>query len=401
MTTTPTTPPPTSDDGGVTPRGTRRADAARDHLWLHFARHSGLYEGNDVPIIVRGRGCAASGTTRAGATSTAWPGCSSSRWATAGSELADVAARQAGRARLLPTVVLRPSAGDRPRRAAGGLRPWRPQPGLLHHRRRRGGRDGVEARQAVLEAGRKADEAQGHLPSGRVPRHSAGRVVDHRHPGSEAGVRAAGPWRDQGAEHEPLPRARSRARRRQGVRSVGGRPDRGSDPVRGSGHGSGGVPRAGAELRWLLPAAARVLRAGPRDLRRVRRAARLRRGDLRVRPDRLDVRLRRLRLRPGHDHLRQGNDLRVRADRRDDRVGPPVRAVRQGHDDFPHGFTFGGHPGRGRRRDGQPRHLRAREVSTTTSRRTQVRSGRLWRSCSTCRSSATSVGPATSTASSW
>jgi adenosylmethionine-8-amino-7-oxononanoate aminotransferase len=56
MTTTPTAPPASVDDAGVTPRGTRRTDAARDHLWLHFARHSGFYEGHDVPIIVRGEG---------------------------------------------------------------------------------------------------------------------------------------------------------------------------------------------------------------------------------------------------------------------------------------------------------------------------------------------------------
>ncbi len=41
----------------TTPRGTDRADAARDHLWMHFARHSGLQAGNRVPIIVRGEGC--------------------------------------------------------------------------------------------------------------------------------------------------------------------------------------------------------------------------------------------------------------------------------------------------------------------------------------------------------
>jgi adenosylmethionine-8-amino-7-oxononanoate aminotransferase len=56
MTTTPTAPPASVDDAGVTPRGTRRTDAARDHLWLHFARHSGFYEGHDIPIIVRGEG---------------------------------------------------------------------------------------------------------------------------------------------------------------------------------------------------------------------------------------------------------------------------------------------------------------------------------------------------------
>jgi adenosylmethionine-8-amino-7-oxononanoate aminotransferase len=45
-----------------TPAGTRYADAARDHLWMHFTRHS-VFEpadrgglGQDVPVIVRGEG---------------------------------------------------------------------------------------------------------------------------------------------------------------------------------------------------------------------------------------------------------------------------------------------------------------------------------------------------------
>jgi adenosylmethionine-8-amino-7-oxononanoate aminotransferase len=46
----------TPETGSRTPRGTDRTAAARDHLWMHFARHSGLYEGHDVPIIVRGEG---------------------------------------------------------------------------------------------------------------------------------------------------------------------------------------------------------------------------------------------------------------------------------------------------------------------------------------------------------
>ena len=33
----------------------RRQEAARDHLWLHFSRHS-VYEGGDMPVIVRGEG---------------------------------------------------------------------------------------------------------------------------------------------------------------------------------------------------------------------------------------------------------------------------------------------------------------------------------------------------------
>ena len=45
-----------------TPAGTAYADAARDHLWGHFTRHS-VYEptasgglGAKVPVIVRGQG---------------------------------------------------------------------------------------------------------------------------------------------------------------------------------------------------------------------------------------------------------------------------------------------------------------------------------------------------------
>ena len=65
--------------------------------------------------------------------------------------------RAAGRAAgLLPAVVLRPPGGDRAVPAAGRGRPGRPQPGLLHHRRRRGRGDGVEGGQAVLQADRQA-----------------------------------------------------------------------------------------------------------------------------------------------------------------------------------------------------------------------------------------------------
>ena len=84
-----------------------------------------------------------------------------------------------------------------------------------------------------------------------------------------------------------------RARRRPGgVRPVGGRRDRAGDRDGGRRDRRRGVPGAGAELRRLLPAAARLLPAGARDLRPTRRAARLRRGDLRVRPARPLVRRR-------------------------------------------------------------------------------------------------------------
>ncbi len=46
----------TGDAGSTrTPRGTERTDAARDHLWMHFTRHS-TYETSPVPVMVRGEG---------------------------------------------------------------------------------------------------------------------------------------------------------------------------------------------------------------------------------------------------------------------------------------------------------------------------------------------------------
>ncbi len=223
--------------------------------------------------------------------------------------------RQAGRgARLLPALVLRAPGRDRPRRARRGVRTRRPQPRLLHHRWWRGRGDRVEAGQAVLQDDRQAHQAQGDQPRHRLPRHPAGRAVDHRAARDEGAVRAAGALDLPGAEHELLPRDRDllpRSRGRVRLRPVGGQPDRRGDRVRRSRHRRRGLPRAGAELRRLLPAAPRLLRAGARDLRRVRRAAGLRRGHLRLRPARPHVRRRALRLPARHHHLRQGPHLRA------------------------------------------------------------------------------------------
>jgi adenosylmethionine-8-amino-7-oxononanoate aminotransferase len=46
----------TGTSTGRTPLGSSYADAARDHLWMHFTRHSTYEEGGRVPIIVRGEG---------------------------------------------------------------------------------------------------------------------------------------------------------------------------------------------------------------------------------------------------------------------------------------------------------------------------------------------------------
>jgi adenosylmethionine-8-amino-7-oxononanoate aminotransferase len=52
-----TTTPETVTSAARTSRGTDRAEAARDHLWMHFARHSTYADGGQIPIIVRGEGC--------------------------------------------------------------------------------------------------------------------------------------------------------------------------------------------------------------------------------------------------------------------------------------------------------------------------------------------------------
>ena len=59
----------------------------------------------------------------------------------------------------------------------------------------------------------------------------------------------------------------------------------------GGQHGRGRLPGAGAERGRLLPPAARIFRPRARDLRRVRRSARLRRGHLRLRAAGHHVRL--------------------------------------------------------------------------------------------------------------
>ncbi|CAA9430319.1 MAG: Omega-amino acid--pyruvate aminotransferase, partial [uncultured Quadrisphaera sp.] len=269
--------------------------------------------------------------------------------------------REAGRdPGLLPAVVLRHPARDRPRGTARGPRAGRPGQGLLHHRRRRGRRDGVEAGQAVLQAHRPPRQDQGDQPGGGVPRHPAGRPVDHGHPQRQGAVRAAGAGHVPGAEHQPVPGARAPARRRQGLRALGRRPHRGGHPLRGRRHRRGRLPRAGAELRRLLPAAARVLRAGARDLRRARRPAGLRRGDLRVRADRLDVRLRRPRLRARHDHVREGDDVGLLPHRRVHRQRPAVRAVPPRRHHVRARLHLRRAPRLRGRGHGQPRPLRAR-----------------------------------------
>ena len=324
---------------------------------MHFSR-MGSYEDHEVPVIVRGEG-AYVWDQHGKRYLDGLAGLFTSQIGHGRTELAEAGAKQAGHARLLPALDLRPPPRHRAGRAGGDLRPRRPQPGLLHHRRLRGGRVGLEAGPPVLPDDRAAAADEGDQPLHRLPRHVHGRAVHHRHPRPAHAVRAAGARRDQGAQHELLP-GRALRRRRGGVRPVGRRRDRAGHRAGGLRHRGRRLPRAGAERRRVLPAAARLLRAGARDLRPPRRAARLRRGDLRLRPPRPLVRRPALRLPARHHHGGQGPDLGLRAARRHDRLGPARWSPSSARGVVPARVHVRRAPGQLRGGAGQPRRLRGR-----------------------------------------
>ena len=231
-----------------------------------------------------------SSTTAARATWTRCPGCSWCRSVTAApnSPRSPPGRREAG---VLPAVGIRHPDRDRARRAPRALRARRPEPGVLHHRRHRGRRDRVESGQAVLQAHRQTRQAQSDFARDRLSRHHPGRLAITGLPLFKAPFEPVTPggFRVPNTNFYRAPEPLHE--RRQGIRTVGRRPDRRGDRVRRARHRRRGLPGAGAERRRLHPAAPRLFRAGSRDLRRVRRAVGFRRGDLRVRPDRVDVRL--------------------------------------------------------------------------------------------------------------
>ena len=274
-------------------------ELAMRHLWMHFSRMGSYGPDHEIPIITRGEGCYV--------------------YDEHGKRYLDGLsapllrqrrprphrARRGGgapgrRARLLHAVELRAPARDRAGGADRLARPRRPQPRLLHLRRLGGGRVGAEAGPQLPPHARQRPEAQGDRPRDRLPRHLARRPLGDRHHRAALAVRAARPRRLPRAEHEHLPLARGPPP------ALGGERDRGADRVRGPGDGRRGDPRAGPERRRLLRPARRLLRAGARDLRPLRRADDLRRGDLRLGPARPLLRLRTLRLRPRHHHRGQG-----------------------------------------------------------------------------------------------
>ena len=85
-------------------------------------------------------------------------------------------------ARLLHDLVLRAPARDRARGEDRLARPRRPQPRLLHLRRRRVRRDRAQGRPPVPQAHRQPEQDEVHRARGRLPRHDARRAHrDRRH----------------------------------------------------------------------------------------------------------------------------------------------------------------------------------------------------------------------------
>jgi hypothetical protein len=205
--------------------------------------------------------------------------------------------RPAGRAAgVHAAVVLRhPSAIELGRRVAS-YAARRPQPGLLHQRRRRGRRDRVEARQETTSSSRQATKHKVISPRDRLPRHHLrARCRSPACPGSKAQFEPLVPstFRRPNTNIYRAPCTRDpEAFGRWAADQIAGRRSRTRAPTPS--------PRSSSSrcrTRRLLPAAAGYF-SGPRDLRRVRRAAGQRRGDLRVRAAGTNVRRRALRYEP-------------------------------------------------------------------------------------------------------
>ncbi len=342
MTTVPET--ATAPTASRTPRGTERADAARDHLWMHFTRHSTYEGGGRVPIMVRGEGCRvwdADGREYL-------DGLAGLFVVQAGHgrrELAETAARQAADLAYFPIwSYAHPAAIDLAERLAHYA------PGDLNRVFFTTG--GGEAVESAWKLAKQYFKLTGKPTKHKVISRS---IAYH---GTPQGALAITGVPDLRTPYEPLVPGAFKVPNTNAYRApehVAGdlkafgrwAADQVEQAIlaEGAGQRRGRVRRTGAERGRLLPAAARLLRAAASDLRPSRRAARVRRGDLRVRPDREHVRLRRASATcPDIITCAKGMTSGyspIGAMIASERLFEPFRS---GATSFLHGYTFGGHP---------------------------------------------------------
>ncbi len=185
--------------------------AARDHLWMHFTRHSTLRD-DDVPIIVRGEGAYiydAHGKRYLDALA----GLFVSQLGHGRTELAEAAAKQAQELAFMPLwSYAHPNAIELAERVADYA------PGDLNRVFFTSG--GGEAVETAWKLAKNYFKLTGKpmkhkviSRADRLPRHHPGRAVDHRPAAAQAAVRAAGALDVPGAEHQLLPRPRARLAR--------------------------------------------------------------------------------------------------------------------------------------------------------------------------------------------
>ena len=355
---------------------------------MHFTRHSTYEEGGHVPIIVRGEGAYI--------------------WDDAGkryldglaglfvvqvghgrTELAEAAAKQMQELAFFPLwSYAHPTAIELAERLSHYA------PGDLNRVFfTTGGGEAVEscleAGQAVLQAHRQADEAQGDQPRGRLPRHPAGSAVDHRHPGRQEVLRAAGARRVHKVPNTNFYRA----------------PEHGDD-IEAFGRWAADRIAEAIEFEGPDTVAAVFLEPvqnsggcfppPPGYLERVREIC-----------DEYDVLLvadeticafgrigemfamSRFGVTPDIITCAKGMTSGYAPIGRDDRERPPLRAVQARHNYFAHGYTFGGHPVLGCGGAGQPRPLRARGAQRARPRQRGRLPQHAREAAATCRSSAT------------